>query len=341
MKFRPPSFKINAVPLLEGVRNFCIVLLAVFAGLYFARQLDLSGQRSGTEAAAKDIERELKTNLGEVRTAIDRNSARLKPLGNMARQVAEALREGKDKADIVNEIIQPGSAQFQLGFEWPVLQRAAWEAAVGGDRARWIDGKKLGRYGAAYAAQRDLSAQAWPAFGSVLDGPRLINALVDTQMGKVDPADTLHLINQYGAALNVVQGQLKQLETVLAAAVEPAKGEGKGEGKGDGHEDAKAEGHGDAAADKDKAHGEAKTAEHGEAKAEGHGEAAADKAGGHGDAKGGEHAPAKTEGHGDAAKEGHDEAAGGHGKAATKDEPPPLHEVPAKDGGGHGAKSGH
>lgn len=211
---------------LESFRDFAkhylMIVLSILTALGLEAWIEHVHHAHAAAVASTQIERELRDNLGDIRSAVAANGSDIAMLVRLKHDVAQAIRDGKSDGDI-NTYIQDHRDRFTLSINWPHLPSEAWDVAVANQSAGWIDATALRRYSNAYASQR--AADLWLTSDStvVLDAPRMSMLRTRLDLGKaVDPTDFLGVLDQMIHTAQQTQSHLEQLEPQIAAALPAA-----------------------------------------------------------------------------------------------------------------------
>lgn len=224
MHVEPPEGRLASLK--DFLKHYAMIVVSILTAIGLEQGLEAWHHHEEAERATVAITSELRANLAALDAAVARNGDRIPPLGAVAEKVRAALAAGRPAEEIRTGIIQPALPRLTIGFELPDLGREAWERAVAGRSAEYIESDRLGRFSAAYAAQRDIPPLAYASIGMIFDGPRLIDALSDARLDRVDPLEFLHAIEHYELAVNSLRSNLEDLRTKVVAAVNVAPAPG-------------------------------------------------------------------------------------------------------------------
>ncbi|WP_394850558.1 hypothetical protein LZC95_24260 [Pendulispora brunnea] len=200
--------------------QYLMIVVSILTALGF-EQVVMSVRRSnGAEAAQREIEEELRTNLKDVRASFQHNAARIKALEVWD---AEALREltssAPNPANQQRLIASAKEIWYREGIWTPNLQRAAWDVAIANQSAGNIPTATLRKYATAYTFQHDAAQYLALNFMTTLDESHAIDVLADIDVGKAAMQDVLHITRQLSHILKQTQNQLHHMEEGLAAAL--------------------------------------------------------------------------------------------------------------------------
>ncbi len=75
--------------------------------------------------------------------------------------------------------------------------------------------EKLKRYSPFYATPRDVEAATSGGTNNFLDGPRLMDTVINVRMGEGDASETYRMINQIISSNSGINANLKQLQAEM------------------------------------------------------------------------------------------------------------------------------
>jgi hypothetical protein len=217
MHIEPPEGRLHTLK--EFGRHYAMIVLSILTALGLEAAIETWHYHHAAEAATHEIAQELGANLHDLRQAIARNERHRVELHRIYSQLVDAITQGRPAEEVRAKIVAPAMDELRIGFEFPSLQREAWERAVANQSAAHIAAERLGKFSAAYTAQRDIPPLAYQGMTMLLDGSRMEDVLTDARIGRVDPVALLHVVRQNEAATGAVMGNLGELEEALAAAL--------------------------------------------------------------------------------------------------------------------------
>jgi hypothetical protein len=202
-------------------KHYLMIVLGILTALGLEAWIEHAHHRHAAEAASVQIEAEIHENRLAIQAAIDNADARASLLQKVRDGLIQDLKSNATDVAILQHIHTEAPDGLYLDWRWPTLRHEAWDVAVANQSAGWIDNDKLHRYATVYAAQNTRSTLATAEIQLILDGPRMLNAMVDLETNEVQPRELLHSVNQMWGA----QTDSRQSLTVLAKTIDDAMGE--------------------------------------------------------------------------------------------------------------------
>lgn len=215
------SIKVHSVR--DFVREYLMIVLGILTALGLEHLVSSQHHRHEAEEARQRIVAELRTNLAEVRAAREQNIQRMKPVIALTEQLRGQIKAGMARPEINRRLYEQVHDKLVLGYVWPTLRHEAWDVVVANQSATYIDADALRRYSAAYAAQRDAGSMLQGAT-ALMNGPRLLDALADLELQRVDPVEFLKVLGHLQATTSAAQSNVRQLQTDLESTL-AAEGE--------------------------------------------------------------------------------------------------------------------
>ncbi|MGC1547278.1 MAG: hypothetical protein WA777_02010 [Rhodanobacter sp.] len=179
--------------LMDFGKHYLMIVLSILTALGLEAWIEHVHHRDAAATASAQIEAEIRTNLAEIDRARRHDFERMQALTKIRDTLLSDIQAHASDATIYQHV-KPDDVY--LDWRWPVLRHEAWDVAVANQSASWIDNEQLHRYSAIYAAQNASTAMMTEDLPTVLDGPRMIDAMIDQQMGNLPPRELLHAVNQ-------------------------------------------------------------------------------------------------------------------------------------------------
>lgn len=198
MHVEPPKGSI--LSLKEFGFHYLMIVLSILTALGLEEALQLHHNKESAQTAEESIERELRTNLADLREAVKSNRDRLAEMNSLGDQASAAIRQGGNPADLQKKIVGELLPKFTVGLLLPSQSREAWDVAVASQAATHIPRERLTAYTAAYSIERDALVGANSGM-LMLDAPRMIDMKADAEIGPVDPKRFLEMTRE-SAAVN-------------------------------------------------------------------------------------------------------------------------------------------
>lgn len=220
-------FEVPKLPL-HGFRDFAkhylMIVLSILTALGLEAWIEHTHHQQAADTAVAQIEAEIHAN----RAAIDRVHAhdveRMHALEKLRDLVLHDMQAHVPDAIILQHVHEQTTPDgLYLDWRWPTLKHEAWDVAVADQSASWIDNERLRRYSDIYAAQVRGEASMTGDVPLVLDGPRMVDAMINLQVNHVQPEELLHVINQMTWLTSEASHNLESLAREIDASVSTAK----------------------------------------------------------------------------------------------------------------------
>lgn len=221
MHIEPPKHGLHS--LREFLKEYVMIVVGILTALGLEHVITHHNHMKAAALARQQIVTELRVNLEEVTTAQASNLKRREPLIALAKSVGQEILSGASKQAINEHVRAKLPDGFTMSISLPTLRHEAWDVAVANQSAAYIPDEALRRYSAAYASQRDSMAVASQGNLSHFSGPRLIDALTDLELKRVEPVELLRVLAQLLSTVESTQVNLKEIQMQLEASL---KGEG-------------------------------------------------------------------------------------------------------------------
>ncbi|WLT32314.1 hypothetical protein [Geothrix sp. PMB-07] len=222
MHIEPPKHGLRS--LREFLKEYLMLVVGILTALGLEHVISHHNHMKAAELARQQIAAELRVNLEEVNTSLANNLKRRKPLEELAENVVREIKSGASQQTINEHVQAQLRSGFSVGTSLPTLRHEAWDVAVANQSATYIPDEALRRYSAAYATQRDSMAVASQGALANFGGPRLIDALTDLELKRVEPLQLLRVLSQLLSSLNSTQTNLKEIQVQLEASLKGETG---------------------------------------------------------------------------------------------------------------------
>lgn len=222
MHIEPPKHGLHS--LREFLKEYVMLVVGILTALGLEHAVTHHNHMKAAALAQQQIVSELRVNLEEVTTAQTNNLKRREPLMELAQTVGKEILSGASKQAINARIRAKFPNGFSMGISLPTLRHEAWDVAVANQSATYIPDEALRRYSAAYATQRDSMAIASQGNLSHFSGPRLIDALTELELKRVEPVELLRVLSQLLSTVEATQVNLKEIQTQLEASLKGEAG---------------------------------------------------------------------------------------------------------------------
>jgi len=224
MHFEPPKHGYHS--LREFLKEYVMLVVGILTALGLEHVITHHNHMKSAELARHQIVAELRVNLEETKATQETNRKNAKPMVDLAEAVGEEIKSGASKQAINQHVLAKIKAQggFNVGISLPTLRREAWEVAVANQSATYIPDEALRRYSAAYATQRDSMAFASQSSLTHFSGTRLMDALTELELKRVEPLELLRVLRQLLSTLGSAQSNLKEIQVQLEASLKGEPG---------------------------------------------------------------------------------------------------------------------
>lgn len=222
MHFEVPRVSMHSIK--EFASHYLMIVVSILTALGLEAMIENAHHRHAAESAQRSIEAEIRLNLAGVRSSIDANRERVKPLADLDDSLSQAFAQRTPEAQLSARISERVKAGIDLGLFVPTLRHEAWDVAVANQSVGWIEPEALARLSAAYSEQHDIASGAAAIYTPLFDGPRFLDALTDARTSAPEPREFLRVIHQAVVTLRSTQNRLETLERALEKALAPAPG---------------------------------------------------------------------------------------------------------------------
>jgi len=211
--------KVRLHSLKDFAKHYLMIVLSILTALGLEAWIERTHHRHAAETASQQIEAEIRTNLGDTRTALQHDNAQLKRLRDIRDVVIADLKARTMDETIKQHVLTLTKDHFDLGLRFPTLGHEAWDVSVANQAASWIEDEHMRRYSAAYASQRDAATTMTENTTILMNGSGLVNTIADLQTNDVQPREFLHVVSQMIAMQQQTVNALSDLEKQLMDAL--------------------------------------------------------------------------------------------------------------------------
>ena len=217
--------RIQVHSLKDFFREYLMIVLGILTALGLEHLVADQHHRHEAEQARQRIVAELRSNLAEVRAAVDENERRIKPVDDLVVALRNDVQAGTPRAAVNRTVLASLKGMGNLGYAWPTLRHEAWDVVVANQAAAYLDSDVLQRYAAAYAAQRDAVAMVQAA-EALMSAPRVVDAIADLRLQRAEPIELMKALGQVAVSLAATQSAIRSVQGSLEASLapEPAAG---------------------------------------------------------------------------------------------------------------------
>jgi hypothetical protein len=204
----------------DFLKHYLMIVLSILTALGLEAWIERVHHRHAAEVASEQIDAEIRANLAEVREALAKDTHQADVLTRLRDTLEQDLKTNASNADIDQLVLtQIHSFNFNLNLRWPTLRQETWDVAVANQSASWIDSKRMYRYSAVYAAQRETATTLESNLKLIIDGPRMIDTMTDLRSGSLEPHALLHVVAQMEDMQEQAKGDLSELEQQMQSAL--------------------------------------------------------------------------------------------------------------------------
>jgi hypothetical protein len=223
MHLELPKMRLHSLK--DFSKHYLMIVLSILTALGLEAWIERTHHQHAAETASQRIEAEIRTNLGDTREALQRDTAQLKRLHDIREVVIADLKARTMDEGIKQHILALTKDHFDLGLRFPTLRHEAWDVSVANQSASWIEDERMRLYSAVYANQRDAVTAMTENTTILMNGSGLVNTIVDLQTNDVQPREFLHVISQMIAMQQQTVNTLGDLEKQLAGALHDERDE--------------------------------------------------------------------------------------------------------------------
>ncbi|WP_342119274.1 hypothetical protein [Pseudoduganella sp. OTU4001] len=195
--------------------EYAMIVVSILTALALEHAAQSWHHRHRAHEAQANIETEIRANLAELRSVMQKNQQEIDKLGAVRAALREDISNNVDDQQLLNHVRESSNGKFGMNQYTPTLRREAWEVAVASQAASWIDPVLLQRYAGVYALQRDIGQSSYSSGRQMLDAPAFVNRMADVEFVKVDRTGLYYAVVQMQGALSSTQGNYAELEREL------------------------------------------------------------------------------------------------------------------------------
>ncbi|RUL64520.1 hypothetical protein EKH79_10855 [Dyella dinghuensis] len=205
----------------DFLKHYLMIVLSILTALGLEAWIERVHHQHAAEAASEQIDAEIRTNLVEVREALAKDTRQADVLGRLRDTLEQDLKTKAPDKDLEQlALTQIHSFNFNLNLRWPTLRQEAWDVAVANQSASWIDSKRMYRYSAVYAAQRETATTLESNLRLIINGPRMIDTMTDLRSGSLDPHELLRVVAQMDDMQEQAKSDLSDLAQQMQNALD-------------------------------------------------------------------------------------------------------------------------
>lgn len=225
MHFEVPK----ASSLKEFGGEYLMIVISILTALALEHGAQAIHHRAVAREARQKIDAEIRANIEQIKATRAYNHQQADKLDAIRLALLADIQAGTSDDKLKQRLLNEYKGAFKLSIRTPTLRREAWDVAVGNQAVSWMQDDELKRYSIIYASMRDMQQLSVSGGNSFLDGPQMMNAVSNAQMGIVDGRETYRMINQIMSSYASINGNLaalqKELDGTAAAGIPLPKSE--------------------------------------------------------------------------------------------------------------------
>ncbi|HEV7777172.1 MAG TPA: hypothetical protein VGO76_09915 [Luteibacter sp.] len=206
----------------DFARHFVMIVISILTALGLEAWIEHTHHRHAAETASVGIEAEVRLNLEDIRKVRGHDTERMKALEKLRDSLVQDIRDNAAQSTIDQHVHAATPDGLYLDWRWPTLRHTAWDVAVANQAAGWIDSDRLAHYSSVYTFQQKSDTVMAEDLPTVLNGPRMGDAMTDLQTGSVPPRELLHVVAQMAALMNEAVHNLDSLEKKIVTELPAA-----------------------------------------------------------------------------------------------------------------------
>ncbi|GLQ90906.1 hypothetical protein [Dyella flagellata] len=202
----------------DFLKHYLMIVLSILTALGLEAWIEHVHHRHAAEAASEQIEAEIRINLADVNQALAADTHQVEVLTHLRDSLEQDLKANVSNKEMQQHILSQIDS-FTLNLRWPALRHEAWDVSVANQSASWIDSKRMYRYSAVYATQREADNKLTANLQLTINGPRMIDNMTDLRSGSVEPREFLHVVAQMEVIQQQAKSSLGQLQQRMQNAL--------------------------------------------------------------------------------------------------------------------------
>lgn len=201
--------------------HYMMIVLGILTALGLEGGFEALHHRRLANHTIEQVQTELRANLAEVRSGVEKNQKVLTGVDALYEEAAVLARQG-DKAspDQLRILLKE---RLRISLFTPSLRRDAWDTAVADQALVHMPHEALRRLSEAYTAQREAQQVIASTINATGTFSRLSDVAVEADFGRADPVEVLKALHSYRMTLNAVLGVERDLAQQLAESLKEDK----------------------------------------------------------------------------------------------------------------------
>jgi hypothetical protein len=217
MHIEPPQGRLQSLK--DFLKHYLMIVLSILTALGLEAWIEHVHHKHAAAEATAQIDAEIRTNLAAVHKDLADDAHQLEALGHLSDMVDQDLKSNAP-ASVIQQHVLAQAHNFNLNLSWPTLSQEAWDAAIADQSSSWIDRKRMYRYSTVYATQRDMMTRLEANLQLIVNGPRMIDTIIDLRSGSVDPREFRHVVGQMELIQYQARNDLERLERQMQDALD-------------------------------------------------------------------------------------------------------------------------
>ena len=228
MHIEPPNTRLDSFK--DFAKHYLMIVLSILTALGLEAWIEHAHHAHAAATASAQIETEIRQNLVIAENVRAHDLERMRALEKLRDELQGDIQAKLPDATILQRLrAELGPHGLYLDVRSPSLRHEAWDVAVANQSAGWIDNASLHRFSTVYAAQAWCIHTITEDTRIVLDGPRMVDAMMKLRAGNIQPGELLLVLNQMyttteetGAILrNLVDTIRETMPQLVAAPTRP------------------------------------------------------------------------------------------------------------------------
>lgn len=205
--FRTPGFR-------SFFAEFMMIVVGVLAALALEQVAQSLLHANAAKATMAALDVEIRSNVGLMRRLRAVHAERAASISALSGALLRDIKAGVPDEEAIENFqrAQAGGAYFGSNVNTPLFLSHAWEIALADQSASWMEPAEQRRYAAVYAMHRTMTEHVRAKMSHVLDGPGLVDAESELQMGASDARALYRATRQVLAALAMVESNMRSTE---------------------------------------------------------------------------------------------------------------------------------
>lgn len=197
-------------------KHYLLIVLSILTALGLDAWIAHTHHVHAAATASTQIDREIRQNLASIAQSETYDLQRMQALDKLSNSLERDIQAKLPATTILQHVhASLGAHGLYLDLRNPTLRHEAWDVAVANQSAGWIDDMRLHRYSAIYAAQAHYTNTMATDEQMVLDGPRMIDAMIELPSNDIRPNDLLLVVHQMATIESEAVDNLRYLATTI------------------------------------------------------------------------------------------------------------------------------